>query len=132
MSWHCFHCQNTLPHCSWTIITIHKPTDIVTLSIGDKILDNCTVVKMQQILYHSYYQLLDILQFYSLQEYKFAVSDGKYILCCYTFVYSVLWSKFFTRHHLGQWSTTRGPHVALEHFRTHLTHAPPPEWTAKY
>jgi len=62
----------------------------VALSIGDKILDNDTVVKMQQILYHSYHQLLNVLQIYSLQAYKFAVSDGKYILCCYTFVSGVL------------------------------------------
>jgi len=62
----------------------------VALSIGDKILYNEAIVKMQQILYHSYYQLLNVLQFYSLQAYKFAVSVGKYILYCYTFVYGVL------------------------------------------
>ena len=61
------------------------------------------------------------MHFYSLRAYKFEVWDGKYILCCYTFVYGVLWSKFLSdmsliyaweRHHPGQWSTIRGPHVA--------------------
>jgi hypothetical protein len=52
----------------------------VALSIGVIILDSDTVLKMQQILNHSYYQLLNILQFYSLQAYNFAVSDGKYML----------------------------------------------------